>query len=152
MLPLPVFMFKIQMLCTYSHRKCRTFDLKMPYFRIANAVLAHLTGKTLETQGRSMHLRDALRREEGRMYARNTLRAYAEGLTGMPATPCGHTQKNQFVPYDSFTSNNICPSSSCLTSTRSVGKMVEVAREVFLESSSSNVSSNDLKPLHMAIG
>ena len=28
---------------------------QMPYFRFENAVLSHLTGKTLETKGRSMH-------------------------------------------------------------------------------------------------
>jgi hypothetical protein len=48
MLPLPVFTFKIQM-------HLYLLASQMPYFRFENAVLAHLTGKTLETKGRSMH-------------------------------------------------------------------------------------------------
>ena len=54
MLPLPVFTFKIQMHCTYSHRKCRTFDLKMPYFRIANAVLSHRKCHTFAFNGKDL--------------------------------------------------------------------------------------------------
>ena len=57
-----------------------------------------------------------------------------------------------WVKVSIYAPNNIWPSSSCLTSTRSVGNMVEVANEVLRDSSSSSVSSNDLNSLLMAIG